>query len=307
MRTGTNLNSLSAALAGTVRLDLALWALLTLAGLLAGAAAWRAPRTKNPGAPSERDAALVRFAAVALVFGAIGSLAFLWWSALPTQPWYHLPLISLACLSLDLLLAPWTREARAGLFAAAGVMLLAVVHSFALPTRVLQRTTNIDLHARTLAGLAAPGDFLVVTPWQLGVSYTRVAVPGLAWSTLPPLADTRIHRYDLVREAMQHPDVSEAVDARALATLAEGHRVFVLGALPPTNARELAPLPPPAPGSPFGWNSDAYTLAWTRRFVSDLMPAVSRANRIAHAPADVSPYEAAALYVFEGAPPEGAR
>lgn len=302
VRTGAHLNSLPAALAGTMRLDLALWALALAAGLFAGVSAWRAPRAASGNSLPAPDATLARFAVGALVLGAGASLAMLHWSALPTQPWYHLPLIALACLSLDLLLTRWTRPARAALPAAAMVILLAMVHSFALAPEVLQRATNVDLHAGTLTRMAAPGDFLVVTPWQLGVSYSRVAAPGLAWSTLPPLADTRIHRYDLVREAMRHPEVSEAVDARALATLAEGHRVFVLGALPPTRSRELAPLPPPAPGSPLGWNSDAYTLAWTRRFVSDLMPAVSNVRRVELAHVPVSPYEAAALYVLEGKP-----
>jgi hypothetical protein len=302
VRTGADLSSLPAALGSSTRHDLLLWTLFVSLGLAAGAIAWRAPRIAPSSPLRTRDALLAPFALVALVAGAAASLSFLHWSALPTQPWYHLPLLALACLSLDLLLAPWVRRPGVLEASAAAVALLAAAHGYALYDKLLLRTTNVNLLAERLERLAAPGDFLVVTPWQLGVSYTRVAAAGLEWSTLPPLADTRIHRYDLVREAMLRPEDSDAVNARALATLAAGHRVFVLGALPPMNANAAAPMPPAAPSAALGWNSDAYTLAWTRHFVADLLPSLRDARPVAGSRTNVSPYEDATLYVLESTP-----
>ncbi|MBI5168139.1 MAG: hypothetical protein HZA61_01490, partial [Candidatus Eisenbacteria bacterium] len=91
------------------------------------------------------------------------------------------------------------------------------------------------------------------------------------------------------------------VNARALATLAAGRRVFVLGALPPTSARQFSPLPPAAPSGTLGWNSDAYTLAWTRHFLSDVLPGITGARAVAGMRTNVSPYEDTQLYVLEGA------
>ncbi len=288
VRTGARPGTLLTALSATSRFDLPLWAALVA---LAAATTLAGPRARRTPA--------TRFALVALTAGTAASLAFLWWSALPTQPWYHLPLLALACAALDLLLALVFDSPGRLAAAAAATALVAALHGFALFDDLRLRTTNVDLLAAQLSRLAGAGDFLVVTPWQLGVSYTRVAAPGLAWSTLPPLADTRIHRYDLVREAMRRPEVADEVNARALATLAAGRRVFVLGSLPPTSARQVSPLPPAAP-SALGWNADAYTLAWTRHFLSDVMPGASSARPVAGLRTNVSPYEDAQLYVLEG-------
>ena len=67
---------------------------------------------------------------------------------------------------------------------------------------VTYRQTNMDLIAGVLRERADARDLIVVHPWTFGVSFDRQYSGATPWTTLPPLADHRFHRYDLLKAKM---------------------------------------------------------------------------------------------------------
>ena len=60
----------------------------------------------------------------------------------------------------------------------------------------------MDLIADVLRERAAPRDLIIVHPWTFGVSFDRQYSGPTPWTTVPPLADHRFHRYDLFKAKM---------------------------------------------------------------------------------------------------------
>ncbi len=197
------------------------------------------------------------FALPALILAQWGFLEALGYAP---RPWYYLPVLALAAAALDVLLAvsSLTRTVRLG------IAVLAVL-ALALPSLALARVrmTNVDLVTERIAAEAAPGDLVVVAPWQNGISYLRYGRGAIPWMTLPDLADHRIHRYDLVKARMAEPDPLRDVVGAVERTLRAGHRVWVAGELevPPPGAP--VPVLPPAPSAPSGWQEQPYLQSWS--------------------------------------------
>ncbi|TMQ47828.1 MAG: cytochrome d ubiquinol oxidase subunit II [Candidatus Eisenbacteria bacterium] len=205
------------------------------------------------------------YAAITLAGGALAFLAFVVWSRLPTQPWYYLPLIALGSVSLDVLVGPLLRRPGARLASCAIILLVTVLHLPAAAPQLRVRQTNLDLVAADVGKNAGPGDLVIVTHWFFGITFHRYYSGHAPWMTIPPLEDTRIHRYDLLKRLMEHP---EAVHSRVLEaisrTLMAGGRVFLVGGLPALSKGETPVPPPPAPAAGFGWDVHAYTDRWER-------------------------------------------
>ena len=138
----------------------------------------------------------------------------------------------------------------------------------ALPTsweNVQVRATNVDLAAVTIAKEAAPGDYVVLAPWPYGVPFHYYYKGRAPWTTLPPLADNSIHRYDLMKAAIEHPaDAVRPVFERIEATLRAGGKVWVVGELNATEPGHQPLIPAPAPDPRFGWDEASYMIAWER-------------------------------------------
>jgi hypothetical protein len=118
------------------------------------------------------------------------------------------------------------------------------------------RLTHVDLLARRLAAEAALGDLIVVAPWYCGITFDRYYKGSAAWSTLPPLQDHSLHRYDLLRAQLQNRDAIQPVLGQIAATLQAGNTVWVAGHMHIFRAGTPPPddLPPaPLPGS--GWGT----------------------------------------------------
>ena len=241
------------------------WGFLVLAALGFGVAALSARGRKSAAEAKElppEDLSL--FAGVTLLAALIGFTGFLWFAALPTQPWYFLPLVALTvvCLDFGLPLPSLNRLGRTAFLVLAAAMTL-LAAPFA-QMNLNQRFTNVDVLARRLTAEASPQDFVVVTPWYCGISFARYFKSATPWQTLPPLADHSAHRYDLFREEMKKPDALRPVLDQIAAALQSGHRVWVVGNMdiPGPGARRPADLPPP-PLKGFGWSDFPYTLNWT--------------------------------------------
>lgn len=246
------------------------WCALAL-GIIAGgcfALRRRHANTTSPAAdfsdePAPEDLRL--FAGTTLLAALAGYAGFLWFAALPTQPWYFLPLLALAAVCFDAGLPPLTGILRA-------VVLGFILVTAALGARVAARDlnyrfTNIDFWARQLAVQAAPGDFVIVTPWYCGISFDHYFKSPTPWTTVPPLPDHATHRYDLVKIQMQQADTLQPVLEKIVTTLAGGHRVWVVAGvgwmtIPAATAPPPALLPPP-PLPASGWLDAPYTYTWT--------------------------------------------
>jgi hypothetical protein len=236
-------------------------ALLLVCGL--AASEWRArPRAESVRPDRDATSELRVLAAVTLLTCIAGFTAFLWFARLRTEPWYFLPLMVLAALCLDLAWPPL----RGGVLTAwlAGVILTGVLAVPAAGRAVHYRFTNADLVADRLRREASPEDFVVVVPWNRGISFQRYFHNWTLWNTVPPLADHSTHRYDLVQRQTQSQDPLHPLFERIATTLQSGHRVWVVGALevPPPGLPLPSNLPPP-PLKHTGWSAGPYVRNWT--------------------------------------------
>jgi len=243
------------------------WEFLALAVLGFGGAALFA-RAKKPAATAKEISPedLPIFAGATLLAALVGFTGFLWFAAVPTQPWYFLPLAALTAMCFDfglplLSLNKLCRTASLVLALAFAVLAVPAAHR-----NLNWRFTNVDELARDVAKAVAPQDFVIVTPWFCGVSFERYFKSATPWQTVPPLADHSTHRYDLFREQMKTPDALQPEFDQIAATLQAGHRVWVVGKLdiPPPGTPPPADLPP-APLKNSGWSDVPYFQNWTKQ------------------------------------------
>jgi hypothetical protein len=201
------------------------------------------------------------FVAVTLLAALAGFGGFLWLAALPTQPWYFLPLMALVAACFDAGLPELPKNfwpASFGLVTATA--LVAAMFSW----RDMElRFTNVDLIAHIVASRANQNDLVIVQPWYCGISFERYFKSTTPWTTLPPLADHSGHRYDLVHMQMQNTNALAPVFEQIAATMSSGHRVWIVGWLdvPAPDAKPSKPLPSP-PLKYSGWSDTPYSIQW---------------------------------------------
>jgi len=170
------------------------------------------------------------FAATVLFSSLAGYFAFLHLAALITSPWYFLPLmaVSAACFDLGIALPAlpgWSRTV------AWGILLGTVGVAVPFGVRDLNcRFSNMDLAIKRLEKEMNPQDYVLVTPWHLGISFNHYYHGAAAWDSLPPVADHSTYRFDLVpTSATELARANEPVRGRITETLRAGHRVWVVG------------------------------------------------------------------------------
>ncbi len=257
------LDSLSTALGFPLAPYTFAWGFLFLAVVALAGMAWQSkPTARNHSGGEIKDGALQMFAGTTLLIGLAGFAGFLWYAALRTQPWYFLPLMAMAAASIELGLPPLRRY-----FFAASLAFVAATGLLAVPLAwraVHCRFTNVDQLARQLAAEATPEDFVLVTPWNRGISFARYFQAKTPWDTVPPLEDHLTHRYDLLQRQTQTRDVMRPVFERIAKSLQTGHRVWVVGTVdvPTARAPVRADLQPP-PLEHTGWSAGPYTRRWT--------------------------------------------
>jgi hypothetical protein len=251
-------------LAFPLPLYLNIWEFLALAVICLGCANLFILGKKSSGAANEILADdLPLFAGATLIAAFAGFSGFLWFAALPTQPWYFIPPAALAavCLELGVPLSSLPRLARVAVFS---LIAATTLIGTPLAQRGLNRHfTNVDKLAQQLTAEASPQDFIVVAPWYCGISFERYFKSATPWQTLPALADHSTHRYDLFREKMKTPHAIQPMLDRMAATLQSGHCVWVVGttAIPePGTPAVKEPVPPPLNMS--GWSDTPYSSAW---------------------------------------------
>ena len=217
---------------------------------------------------------------------------------LPTQRWYYVTLIAIVAVTAETVIALSSSE---GMRRLRMVLAIAVLVAGIGPTvRALQSPqTNVDIVAAHLFANASPADLVVVYPWFYGVSFAYYDRGPADAMTIPPLADVRAHRYDLVKSAMLDPDPLWPLIERLQSVLSSGGRVWVVGELPrvPAFARITRLGPPPLPGTQ--WSSDPYEARWSQE-VSQFLAAHTTNRRSVPIPRASDALEAPALTMFEG-------
>jgi hypothetical protein len=198
------------------------------------AVAWALARSARQ-ATEESDSTMARFGGIAAWAGVTLFLAAMAWTRLITQPWYYVPLLALAAPGLEGCVQSLVsgRRARVGTL----VIVLAIAVSGAAGWRSLfERRTNIDRVAEYLESHTVAGDAITVAPWYFGISFHRYYEGPVPWGTLPPLRETRIHRFDLLKAAMRDPDPLAPLLHSWSRVLDSGHRVWLVVDFPPDPA-----------------------------------------------------------------------
>ena len=175
----------------------------------------------------DRVRGLILFAGTSLILAAAGYAFFLNVAALPTQPWYYVPLMAFSAACLDTIFLGARRWARPATMILA-VVTICTTFLFELPS-VICRQTNVDLIAARLSTEVAPNDYVIVHPWHCGATFQRYYKGAAPWTTLPPLEDHAVHRYDQLKEKMQIKDPIAPVIDRIVSTLQSGNRVWFVG------------------------------------------------------------------------------
>ncbi len=208
------------------------WGLLVLIVLGLGCKALLAgnsnPKNRAYNEPITKED-LQLFAAITSLATMVGFAGFLWFSKMPTQTWYFLPLIAVAAICFDLsvsltMLPRFLKIVVFGIIVATALIAIPFAHR-----DLSYRFTNVDLIAKYLLREASPQDFIVVTPWYMGISFEHYFHGATPWNTQPPLQDHSLHRYDLIELEMQNPQVLQPVLNQIAATLKSGHRIWIVG------------------------------------------------------------------------------
>lgn len=289
-------SKLSDALGSPMTWQIPVWFALGLAAAVRGL--WFLPEVRGRKRPGVEDAPL--FASLILTLGALLFLLFVAISRLPTQPWYWLPLMVPGAVCIDAALAGGLGRYRIGRLV--WVVLMVGVPFAGGVTLARERQTNLDLIAARLHQEAGPKDLILVYPWYHGVTFNRYYTGAAPWTTLPALADWRIHRYELLKEKLAAMAPIKPVLDRIAQTLASGNRLWIVGDLPTPEPGETGPPDlPPAPEGPQGWLDVPYSYVWGRQVEQFIAVRGGRMEAVPVGPTNgVSIYEKASLSVVTG-------
>jgi hypothetical protein len=213
-----------------------------------------------------------RFAGLVLLILTAGYALFLYQLAYLMQPWYFVIYLAVAAAAIDDILTTVAKPAVPFI----AFLVAAISFPYTLGA-VRERSTNMDRVAA-----AARADLVLVYPWYLGVSFSEYARGP--FETMPPLADHRLHRYDLARAASDDPRSGEALIADARSILANGGTVMVAGFAPFEESVAYLQKPERATGIA------AADLRWSRMLLS-----LGRAEVVVPPDPNVSSYERAML------------
>ena len=250
-------------------------------------------------APGVRDRAL--YCLIILLVSIPGYFGLLRLLRYPTQPWYYIALMAATAVVIDGCLSnvargEWTRIAR--IAAAAAITGWTVLPAW---SAIQVRQTNMDLVARTIAETAGKDDLVVVLPWYFGVTFERYYRGAAPWTTVPPIAERKLQRYDLLKQQMRAMDPLAPVTDAMTKALLSGNRVWLVGQLFFPDPDQIPPVLAPAPYDPAGWSEGAYQTSWNLRTTHFLQTRAGRAEEVPlNLTQPVNAHENARVVVLQG-------
>jgi len=250
------------------------------------------------------------FAAVALGTGVVAYAGFLRSLHYYTQPWYYILLVTFAACALEIVFGSQLAAQKFHVSLFLRSVRLAVAFTLVLATvlpawkELPKRHTNIDLVATQLRSLAAKGDLILAPQWACAIPLCRYYRGPAEIVTIPPIADHRVHRYDLVLQQMMTANSVQPVLSALEEVLRSGHHVFIMGRLPCPDANFSIPIPPADYRDPkVGFFGGAYYWAWQLRVGQFIRAHAVRRGRIdvpVPGKTPVQEFENLELALFEG-------
>jgi len=206
------------------------------------------------------DRLVVACAIICAGLAAAGMLLFLWQMRVAPQGWHFLPTLALLAVCLDSTICG-TRFC--GLIRTTALALGLALGMTANLDFLDARQSNVDRIADRLNERAEPGDLIIVSPWYIGATFHRYYHGAAPWTTLPPLEETKLHRFDLLKQKMIEREPLSTLFAEIETSLRTGHRVWLVGGgwliVPPdSKPPEIAPAPHPDSG----WFAQPYLATW---------------------------------------------
>ena len=219
-------------------------------------------------------------------------------------PWYYVALMALTAASMDAGFSVLRNVPAIRTVQVAASLCVLVLTFFKATEPLKLRLTNVDLIAEALNASAGDSDYVIVDPWFAGITFQRYYRGLAVWSTLPPIENHRVHRYDKLKEMMSRAEPVEAVRPilkTIASTLKSGHKLWLVGYpafVPPGQA---APSLPPAPYGSMGWYSPPYQQMWSLKVGEFIQTHALRATHV-EVPTlgGVSNYENLPLVTIEG-------
>jgi hypothetical protein len=188
----------------------------------------------------------------------------------------------------------WTRPAAMILAA----LTISTAFVLGVPAMIC-RQTNVDFIAAQLSSEVAANDYVIVHPWYCGTTFKRYYKATAPWTTLPPLEDYTLQRWDLFKAQIQTKDPIAPVIGRITSTLQSGNRVWLVGSF--SFSQEPLPEIHPAPNNPWGWSDGRYSFYWGTQ-VTQFLSAHCQRSAVAIGPSTncVNPYENLPVFVLTG-------
>ena len=241
----------------------------------------------------------------AILFGVtlaiVGPVTFYWFLKMLryfTESWYYAPLLALVALATDLIISRLRLTSRTRLVRLVVFLILAFVSVTSGAKELLTRRTNVDHAAAKLIQLASADDLIVMNEWYHAITFHRYA-PNLQFVPVPSIGMPSVHRYDLIKVAMENPvTASDSARMKIADTLRSGHRVWIVGRAPQGGGFPVEISP--APQSTSGWLNGPYYEVWSNQLGNYLQANVARANDVPLQTLGVSDYEKVSLTEVSG-------
>ncbi len=236
---------------------LIIWVVIIVGGLFAAIRIFfMAPRTRY----LSPQKALMLYVLLAMSGGIVGYILFLKMAGRMVQPWHAALLLALVAYCLEVIYAQTLilRWCRLGIAFLTVIILIPNSLSY-----VSYRRTNIDLIAHYLEKVANKDDFIIVNPWFCGITFKQYYRGDTGWTTVPPIKDLSIHRYDLFKEQMMLSEPLNPILSAIEKTLKRGNSVWFvdnLNFLSQNNDLSKLPLIPKSKMVP---EDVAYSMIWT--------------------------------------------
>jgi hypothetical protein len=245
------------------RIVLVFWLVMVAAALaLALAHAWWSARTKRTYVVGSDSTAV--YSGVVLAVAVVGLAMFYLSFAYPTAPWYYMGLVALIGVCAESAIAPSVETSYRRIVLAILVIVVLVSGFKHAWTALHVPQTNLHWVAARLNVETTRGDLIIANPWFYVMPLERYYRGDAEVTTIPPLGDHKVHRYDLLKQQMLSPDALVPLVARIEQVLKRGNRVWVVGVIRSRNGDRLEPKPlgrPPLPKS--GWNHQPYERSWS--------------------------------------------